>query len=267
MTSRKWLSSTWLWRLVVLVAGIGGWQLWASQQHSTFFPAPSAILAQMYHLWFSGPAGHLFLTSDATGNVLPSLGRVLAGLAIATAIGVPLGITLGRWPVATDYLNPLLQFARALPVVTMAPVFIVLFKLGTPMELATISFGAVWPILLNTIDGASSVDPVQLETARTFRLPGLLRLRTVIVPAALPKVFTGFRLSLSLSLILMIFSELVGSSDGIGYEMLNAQNSFDMVTLWATIVLLGIVGNLLNALLTVAERQVLAWHRGSRAAS
>jgi ABC-type nitrate/sulfonate/bicarbonate transport system permease component len=214
----------------------------------------------MYHLWFSGPAAHLFLTPDATSNILPSLGRVLAGLAIATAIGLPLGIALGRSPVVTSYLNPLLQFARALPVVTMAPVFIVLFKIGTQMEVATIAFGTVWPILLNTIDGAATVDPVQLETGRAFRLSAWQRLVWVIIPAALPKAFAGFRLSLSLSLILMVFAELVGSSNGIGYEMSNASNAFDMTFLWSTIVLLGILGYLLNALLSGAERLVLGWH-------
>lgn len=259
--------ASWLWRWVVLACGVAGWQLWTSQSHSAFFPPPSAIVAQMYHLWFSGPVTHLFLTHDAIGNLLPSLGRVLAGLAIATAIGVPLGIALGRSPVATDYLNPLLQFARALPVVTMAPVFIVLFKLGTQMEVATIAFGTVWPILLNTIDGSSSVDALQLETARAFRLSAWQRLSKLIVPAAMPKVFTGFRLSLSLALILMIFSELAGSSNGIGYEMINASNSFDMTMLWSAIVLLGILGYLLNALLGGAERLMLAWHRGARAAA
>lgn len=250
----------WAWRWVVLAAGVGAWQLWTSQARSSFFPTPSAIVARMYHVWFSGPAAHAFLTPDATGNVLPSLGRVLAGLAIATAIGVPAGIALGRSPAVTAYLNPLLQFARALPVVTMAPVFIVLFKLGTPMEVATIVFGTVWPILLNTIDGAASVDPVQLETARAFRMSRWQRLTLIIVPAALPKAFAGFRLSLSLSLILMVFAELVGSSNGIGYEMSNATNSFDMTLLWSTIVLLGILGYVLNELLGGAERLVLAWH-------
>jgi ABC-type nitrate/sulfonate/bicarbonate transport system permease component len=250
----------WLWRCVVLIAGVGGWQLWASAAGSAFFPPPAAILARMHHLWFSGPAAHLFLTPDATGNILPSLGRILAGLAIAAAIGVPLGITLGRSPVVTSYLNPLLQFARALPVVTLAPVFIVLFKIGTEMEVATIAFGTIWPILLNTIDGAATVDPVQLDTGLVFRLSPWQRLVWVIVPAALPKTFAGFRLSLSLALILMVFAELVGSSNGIGYEMSNASNAFDMTFLWATIVLLGILGCLLNALLGGAERLVLAWH-------
>jgi ABC-type nitrate/sulfonate/bicarbonate transport system permease component len=252
----------WLWRCVAGVAGVGGWQLWASSTKSSFFPPPSAIVSRMYHLWFSGPAAHLFLTPDATSNILPSLGRVLAGLAIATAIAFPLGIALGRSPVVTSYLSPLLQFARALPVVTLAPVFIAAFKIGTDMEIATIVFGTIWPILLNTIDGAATVDPQHLETGRAFRLSAWQRLIWVIIPAALPKAFAGFRLSLSLSLILMVFAELVGSSNGIGYEMSNATNSFDMTFLWSTIVLLGILGYLLNALLGGAERLVLSWHTG-----
>jgi ABC-type nitrate/sulfonate/bicarbonate transport system permease component len=266
MSTRMSTRMRWLWRVLVLVAGIGGWQLWAAANGSTFFPPPSAIVARMHRLWFSGPAARLFLTPDATGNILPSLGRVLAALAIATAIGVPLGIALGRSPVVTGYLSPLLQFARALPVVTMAPVFIAAFKIGTQMEIATIVFGTVWPILLNTIDGAATVDPVQLETGLAFRLSVWQRLVWVIVPAALPKAFAGFRLSLSLSLILMVFAELVGSSSGIGYEMSNASNAFDMTFLWSTIVLLGILGYLLNALLGGAERLLLAWHtdRGQR---
>jgi ABC-type nitrate/sulfonate/bicarbonate transport system permease component len=261
MSWKRWRRAS---RWVVLAACVAAWQLWTSAAHSSFFPTPSAIVDRMYQLWFSGPAAHLFLTADATGNILPSLGRVFAGLAIAAAIGVPLGIALGRSPAVTAYLNPLLQFARALPVVTMAPVFIVLFKIGTQMEVATIVFGTVWPILLNTIDGAASVDPVQLETARAFKMSGPERLVWVIVPAALPKAFAGFRLSLSLSLILMVFAELVGSSDGIGYEMSNATNSFDMTFLWSTIVLLGILGYLLNELLGGAERLVLAWHTTNR---
>lgn len=260
----SWKRMRWTWRWVVLAAGIGAWQLWTSQARSSFFPPPSAIVARMHHVWFSGPAAHAFLTPDATGNILPSLGRVLAGLAIAAAVGVPVGIALGRSPAVTAYLNPLLQFARALPVVTMAPVFIVLFKLGTQMEVATIVFGTIWPILLNTIDGAASVDPVQLETGRAFRMSRWQRLARIIVPAALPKAFAGFRLSLSLSLILMVFAELVGASNGIGYEMSNATNAFDMTLLWSTIVLLGILGYLLNELLGGVERLVLAWHTPHR---
>ena len=242
------------------------WEFWARLQASPFFPPPSAILAKMHQLWFSGPATHLFLTPDATGNILPSLGRILAGLAIAIVTGGALGIALGRSAAVAGYLDPLLQFGRALPAVTLVPVFIALLRIGTQMEVATIAFGTVWPILLNTADGARHLDPVQVETARAFRLPGWQRLTTLIIPAALPKFFAGLRLSIALALILMVFAELAGSSSGLGYEMNNAESSFNMTWLWATLVLIAILGNLLNALELAVQHRVLAWHRRPAAA-
>jgi ABC-type nitrate/sulfonate/bicarbonate transport system permease component len=254
----------WARQWLVLAVAVYLWQLWATAHDSPFFPPPSRILSQMHALWFSGPASHLFLTSDATSNIIPSLLRILLGLAICLAVAVPLGITLGRSPLVTSFCEPLLQFARSVPVVTAAPVFIALFKIGTQMEVATIVAGAIWPLLLNTIDGAATVDPARIETARAFRLPAGQRLWLLIFPSALPKIFTGLRLSLSLALILMVFSELVGSTNGIGYEMLNASNSFNMPVFWCTLVLLGILGYVLNAVLYGIEGLVLSWHRGMR---
>ncbi|HEX6519156.1 MAG TPA: ABC transporter permease [Streptosporangiaceae bacterium] len=262
-TARRKTRLGWLSRWVVLACGVALWQLWASRRHSAFFPPPSKILGAMHQKWFTGPASHLFLNSDATGNILPSLGRIGLGLAIVAAVGIPLGIAIGRSDVVMDYLDPLLQFFRSIPVVTAAPVFIAVFKIGTQMEVATIVFGTIWPLLLNTIDGARSVDPVQVETARAFRYTAWERLRWLIFPAALPRIFTGLRLALSLSLILMVFSELVGSTDGIGFEMNQANGMFDLTALWSAIVLLGILGYLLNGILYLAERYVLAWHRAS----
>jgi ABC-type nitrate/sulfonate/bicarbonate transport system permease component len=249
----------------VLVIAVGLWQLWAAGRKSPFFPPPSTIVTTMRTQWFTGPWSHLFLNADAVGNILPSLGRVLLALVIIVVAGIPLGIALGRSPVVADFLSPLLHFARSIPVVTVAPVFLVLFKIGTQMEVATIVFGTIWPVLLNTIDGASSVDPVQLDTARAFRYSAWQRVRWLIVPAALPKIFTGLRLAVSLSLILMVFAELAGSSDGIGYEMGEANSSFNLPGLWAIIVLLGILGYLMNGALRLAEKRLLAWHRAARA--
>ena len=253
-----------LGRWAVIAAAVVLWEVWARQRGSSFFPPPSAIAARMYGQWFSGPASHLFLTRDAVGNVLPSLGRIAAGLAIAVVVGGVAGVAIGRSAALSGYLDPLLQFARALPAVTLVPVFIALFKIGTEMEVATIAFGTVWPILLNTIDGARSVDPVQVETARAFRLPGWQRLTKLIIPATMPRFFAGLRLSLSLALVLMVFAELAGSSNGLGYEMNSAQSSFDMTWVWATIVLLALLGNLFNLLELAVERRMLGWHRGAR---
>jgi ABC-type nitrate/sulfonate/bicarbonate transport system permease component len=235
-----------LQRWAVFALGVLGWQALTVAASDPFFPTPATILAQMYRLWFSGPPSHLFLTDLAVGNILPSLLRLGS-----------------RW--AYDFLDPVLQFFRAIPPPTLVPVFIVLFSLGAPMQVASIVFSVLWPVLLNTADGARTVEPLQVETARAFRLTAVERLRFVIVPATLPKLFAGLRLSLSLSLILMVFSELQpGAADGIGFQLVEATTRFDYETVWAAIVLLGVLGYLLNAALLAVERRVLAWHRSSR---
>jgi ABC-type nitrate/sulfonate/bicarbonate transport system permease component len=250
-------------QLGVLAAAIGGWQLATRSGSDPYFLPPSTILSSMYHQWFDGPASHLWLTSDATGNLLPSIGRMLAGLAIASVIGIALGVALGRIRVLADLAEPLVHFGRAVPPPVAVPFFLFVFRLGTPMEIASIAFGVIWPVLVNTIDGARHVHPEQLETARAFRLSPVQRLVRIILPSAAPKIFAGLRLGLAVSLIMMVVSEFVGSTDGIGREVSTAQTTFDMSTIWGSIVLLGLFGIVLNLIFAVAERRVLAWQHGS----
>jgi ABC-type nitrate/sulfonate/bicarbonate transport system permease component len=254
-----------LHRWLVLVVGVAAWELGTRTTASAYFPPPSKIVARMYHLWFAGPASRLFLTPNAMTNVVPSLTRMGIGLAASVVTGVALGIALGRSERAFEYLDPLFQFARVIPPPTLVPVFIVLFKVGAQMQVASIIFSAIWPVLLNTADGARSVDQLQMATARVFKLSAADRLFKIIVPSTLPKIFAGLRLSLSLSLILMVFSELLpGTANGIGFELTDAQSRSDLPSMWAGIVLLGVLGYVLNTVLLVVERRVLAWHRTSR---
>ena len=248
-------------RLVVLALAVGGWQLGTERANSPFYLPPSAIVAAMYHQWFSGPASHLWLTPDATANLLPSLGRMLLGWAVASLAGIALGVAIGRVPLLADLTEPIVHFARAVPPPVLVPVFLFVFNIGTPMELAAIIFGVIWPVLLNAIDGARHVHPGHLETARAFRIPPAARLTRIILPSAAPKIFAGLRLSLALALVLMIVSEFVGSTDGIGREMLEDTSLFNVPGMWSVIVLLGILGMLLNAIFTLVEHRVLAWER------
>ncbi len=249
-------------RLGVVAAVVGCWQLGANAAANQYFPPPSSIVTSIYHKWFSASAGHFWLTADATGNLLPSLGRMLAGLALASVAGIALGVTIGRIPVLADLTEPLVHFGRAIPAVTMVPVFLFVFRIGTPMEVASIAFGVIWPVLLNTIDGARHVDPGYMESARAFRLGPGQRLLRVILPSAAPKIFAGLRLALAVALILMIVSEFQGSTDGIGREMSIAQGNFDVSTMWDIIVLLGLLGIVLNGVFALVEHRVLAWQRG-----
>ncbi|HEY8374372.1 MAG TPA: ABC transporter permease [Pseudonocardiaceae bacterium] len=242
------------------------WELITLAVGSPFFPPPTTILGAGFELWFGGPASQLFLGDPVFDDILPSLRRMLTAWLLACAIGIPLGMALGRSTVAMAYTGALLSFLRAMPPPALLPVFIVLFGLADEMRIATIVFAVLWPILLNTVDGAQSVDQVKEQTARAFRIPRWQWVTGVVLPAALPKIMAGLRVSLSLSLVVMVISELVGSADGIGYKIRYAQVTANMPAMWAWIVLLGILGYALNTLLLAFERRVLSWHPSQNAA-
>jgi ABC-type nitrate/sulfonate/bicarbonate transport system permease component len=246
---------TWLLFAVLVVV----WEFAARAGGSKFFPPPSEIAARAAELWFTGPASHLFLTEAVFDNVFPSLGRMLSGWAIAAVVAIVLGVLVGRSPKAMDYFGPLFAFFRSIPPPTLIPVFAVLFGLSSGMQTGSIIFGAIWPVLLNAVDGVRSVDQVKVETARSFRTPKPYWIAMVVLPAAAPKIFAGLRVSLSISLLLMVVSELVGAYNGIGRSLMNAQQDFDFPSMWSWLVLLGILGYVFNTIFLAAERRVLAW--------
>lgn len=248
-----------LQRWVVFAGLVAAWELFARLADDAFFPPPSETVAAARKLWLSGPVTQLFLTDIVFDHVLPSIGRLIAGWAIAAVIGVALGLALGRSQPAMQYAGPLLTFMRSIPPPALVPVFLLVFNVGTSMQLATIVFGVLWPILLNTTDGARSVDTTKSETSAVFRIPKGHWVLGVVVPCAAPKIFAGLRVSLSLSLVLMVVSELIGTDNGIGSRLLVAQREFDFPDMWAGIVLLGVIGHMLNTVLLAVEHRALAW--------
>lgn len=248
-------------RVAVIAVALGGWQLAAEGGGNPYFLPPSAVFPAMYRQWFDGPAGHLWLTADATANLLPSLGRMLAGLAIASVIAIVLGVAIGRSALMSDLVEPVVHFARAVPPPILVPVFLFVLGIGTPMEIWAIVFGVLWPVLVNAIDGARHVHPGHLETARAFKVPAAQRLARIILPSAAPKIFAGLRLGVALALVMMVVSEFVGSMNGVGGEVVAAQGSGRISVMWAVIVMLGLLGVILNLLLAAAERRALSWQQ------
>ncbi|MFC0865818.1 ABC transporter permease [Sphaerimonospora cavernae] len=249
-------------RLWVVPVALAAWEVLTRLAQAPYFPPPSTIAARSHELWFSGPATRLFLSDEAVRHLLPSLWRLAVGWAGACLAGVLVGIAVGRSRRLAEYVNPLIHFGRSIPPPTLLPIFLVLFGVGTPTQLAAIVFGVLWPVLLNSVDGARDVDRQYLETAEVFHLSRGQRLWRIILPAAAPKVFAGLRLSVSLALVMMIISELVGSTEGIGYRML--QDALDIPAMWTAIVLIGVLGFVLNAAFVRAERWILAWHYSAR---
>jgi ABC-type nitrate/sulfonate/bicarbonate transport system permease component len=125
-----------------------------------------------------------------------------------------------------------------------------------------IFLSCAWPILLNTLDGVRSIDRVLLNTAKTFRLPQRKIIWQVILPASSPQIMTGLRVSLPIMLILVVISEMVGSTDGIGYFILDSQRRFRVAQMYSGMLSLAILGYLLNQLFNVLHRSLLAWHWG-----
>lgn len=249
-----------LWLIPVLLVL---WELVTRQLEDPFFPPPTTIALRMRELWFSGPPAQLWLNDTALGSFPQSLGRLLAGWLVAGVVGVALGIALGRSPLLFRLLDPIIQFGRALPPPALLPLFLALFSTGVQMQIVTITFGIVWPVLFNAADGARSVDPLHLETAAVFGLSPAQRLLRIILPSATPKVFAGLRLSLSLALILMVIAEFF-STGGIGFQLRDAQRSFDLPGMWGAIVVLGTLGFALNWIFLALERRTLSWHHTAK---
>jgi ABC-type nitrate/sulfonate/bicarbonate transport system permease component len=245
--------------IVVPVAIVGAWQLWAASAGDPKFPRPSTILVEFRRLW---------LFSEFGTHVVPSLERIGLGFAIAVAAGVALGVPLGLSSVARRAAMPHIEYWRAIPPPALLPISIVLLhSIGNLQKVSFIAFFCLFPVLLNTIDGVRGIEPTLLDTARSYGVPAHARIRRIVLPAALPQIVAGMRNSLALAVIIMVVSEYFSSTNGVGYVLLISKNSFQFRPMWAAILLIGVLGYLLNLLFILFERRVLAWHRGWRAAT
>ncbi|WP_417564732.1 ABC transporter permease [Microbacterium sp.] len=200
-------------------------------------------------------------------DLVPSLARLLSGFLIAAALGIGIGILLGRVSWLRRQASPIIEFLRAIPPPALLPFTIVAIGVDSSAKIALIAFVCVWPILLNTMDGIAGIEPTMSETARVYHIPRRDDLLHVQLRAASPQIFAGMRTALPLAIILMVISEMVASTDGLGYFVLQSQRTFALADMWSGIVVLGLLGYLLNLVFTLIERRVLAWHRGARAAA
>ncbi len=231
------------------------WWLVSADSQSFYFPPLSEILQAFSDTW---------LFERALSDLVPSVGRLLIGYLIATVIGVGLGVFLGMSSILRAMTSGVLDFFRTMPPVALIPFAILVFGIGADMKISVIAFGALWPILLNTIDGIRSIDDQVRDLARSFQLSLRNRIFWVMLPSASPQIFAGMRASLSISVIMMVISEMLASTDGVGFAVLQAQRSFAIKEMWAGVILLGLVGYVLNLLFIVVEHRVLHWHRGVR---
>ncbi|MQY31386.1 ABC transporter permease [Nocardia aurantia] len=186
------------------------------------------------------------------------------GLAIALVAGVLLGIVIGSLPAVRAALTSTIEFLRPIPSVALIPLAVLLYGPTPRSTLLLVVYASFWQVLVQVLYGVRDVDPVARETARSYRFRTLTQVRTVIWPTALPYVVTGFRLGAAVALILEITGELVIGSPGLGRQIAVAQNSEAVSSMYALVIVVGLLGVIVNVVVRALERRALRWHPSIR---
>jgi ABC-type nitrate/sulfonate/bicarbonate transport system permease component len=188
----------------------------------------------------------------------------LLGLLIAVVAGIVLGVIIGAVPVLRALTASTIEFLRPIPSVALIPLVIVLLGTGMASTLVLVVYAAFWQVLVQTLHGVADIDPVARETAQSYRLGFGYRVRYLVWPTALPYAVTGIRLATSVALILTITGELTIGTPGLGKLMDTAYNSGAVASVYAIVVVTGVIGLIANLVTREVERFVLAWHPSVR---
>ena len=246
---------TWLRKIFFLLALpsvlFAIWWFASAGSTSFFFPPLRDILGAFGDTW----------TADRwSQDVAPSIGRLLVGYLASCAIGITLGVCIGRVIWLRQLTEPLLEFLRAIPPPVLVPVIMLFAGIGDGMKIIVIISGCVWPILLNTVQGVRGIDSVQTDTAAVYGFSRATILTRVVVPAASPQIVTGMRQALSIGVILMVISEMFAAHSGLGFAIVQFQRSFAIPAMWSGVILLGLLGVTLALLFHLFDRRALHWY-------
>ncbi len=231
------------------------WYWAAVNKPAPYLPTPQAVAI-----------GYMRLLEPSVflSVVFPSLYRLSIGFGVAVILGTTVGITLGYLRGLDPWFRPLLEYLRFIPTVAILPAALLLFGATDAMRIFIIAFGSVFPVLLAAIDGARRGNTMLLDVARVAGLSIHERLYQVVLPGALPSIFAGVRIALSIALVMMVISELVAANDGLGYYILRNQRLFQTANVYAGVLMIGTLGLVLTLALLAVEKRVLRWHRGWR---
>lgn len=219
--------------------------------NALFFPPLSRVLVVLYEMVVSGQlAEHIGI----------SLQRAAIGFSLAVIVAVPLGFLMGRYPLFEKASDFLVQTLRNTSQFALLPVFILVLGIGEASKIAITFYAAVFFLLINTIVGVKSVDPLLIKAARSMGTSDWDLFKKVILPSAVPSIVAGARLGVKTSLFSVIAAEMLAAQSGIGYLIQNSSLMLETDRMYAGILTLTIIGLLLNYLLVAGERRATHWH-------
>jgi sulfonate transport system permease protein len=238
---------------LTIVAILLAWELAVRSGAVAFdyLPPPSSILAA----W-----GDLLVSGEMLANTAHTLLSVMIGWVIANVVGIGLGLALGVSPFVRRYFSASLELIRPLPAVAFLPLALLLFNFSLTTELILIFWGAVWPVLTNTMGGVMNVAPRLYDVSRTLRLTRARTLMTVVIPAAAPSIVVGCRLSMGMTLVMAIIAEMLANPHGLGYAVVSQLQAMQPQRMFAYVFFIGLLAIALNAALLWTSRAFLRGH-------
>src|SRR5690606_10946317 len=221
--------------------------------------------------WVSSPnwppvteIGKALLAGFASGELPEVFGssiyRMLIGYAIGTAAALVVGLAMASVRLVFAALEPMVELLRPIPIPAIIPPLILLLGIDDAMKIFIVAFAAFFPVLINTIAGVQAVDPVAVNVARTFGYGRLGTAMRVVLPASLPYILAGMRISLALALIVTVVAEMIAGSAGIGYYIMTMQYALRATDMYGAIFLLAALGYGLNRGFLAIERRILHWY-------
>jgi ABC-type nitrate/sulfonate/bicarbonate transport system permease component len=195
-------------------------------------------------------------------NAGASISRVVSGITLSFLVAVPLGLMIGRYQLLDVLTDWSIQIFRSIPPIALIPLAILFLGIGDKPAIALIFLAGLWPLLINTIFGVRGIERTLIKVARAARAREGLILRDIILPAALPSIFTGLRLAVGAGWLTVVTSELIAVKSGLGYMILNAQLTFRSELIIAGIIVIGAIGLLADQLVRLVRSHVCRWQEG-----
>jgi NitT/TauT family transport system permease protein len=238
---------------------------WAVKAGMTrLIPSPAEVAEYMVDFAVGGIWDDAF-SATLHLHLWASMTRVYGGFALAAMVAVPLGLMIGRIPLVAQLMDPFLQLMRPIPVTAWLPLSMILFGLGPKSAFFLVFLGAFYPILLNTVFGVRSVEPRLFEAASMLGCTGNAQFFRVVLPAALPSIFTGLRLGLGLAWFVIVVGEMTGVPQGLGAVIMDGRTLSRTELVICGMIVIGIAGFISDRLVVLLMNRLLRWspmHRG-----
>ena len=243
------------WLLVIALGATWEYAARAELVSPLFLPPISTIIVTWWKLMADG---------TLPAHILETMRNMFAGYSLAALLAIPLGIFMGYSRPFFNLSDPTLELIRPLPATAIVPLAILFLGIGTAEKIFVVFFTCARIIVVNAMYGARNIDPLLLETARSYGYSGLRLMWRVVFPAAMPQIVTGLRTSLPIAIVVIIAAEMLASDKGVGFFTSLSQRTYATPEMYAGVLSLCFIGYVLNRVFQTVDGRLMAYHHGSK---